>query len=78
MEALHSVDGATAVDLDRCIGCGLCVSTCPSEAVRLRAKASETVPPKDLKSLYGRITVERFGFLGTARRLGKALLGRPI
>jgi Pyruvate/2-oxoacid:ferredoxin oxidoreductase delta subunit len=78
IEALGSVDGATAVDLDRCIGCGLCVSTCPSDAVRLRAKASETVPPKDLGSLYGRITVERFGWLGTAKRLGMALLGRPI
>jgi Fe-S-cluster-containing hydrogenase component 2 len=78
MDALHSVDGATAVDLDRCIGCGLCVSTCPSEAVRLRAKESETVPPRDLRSLYGRMAVERFGLMGTARRLGRALLGRPI
>jgi Pyruvate/2-oxoacid:ferredoxin oxidoreductase delta subunit len=78
MEALHSTDGATAVDRDRCIGCGLCVPTCPSQAVRLRARQRETVPPKDLKSLYGRIMLERFGILGTAKRLGKALLGRPI
>jgi len=78
MEALGFADGATAVDLDRCIGCGLCVPTCPSEAVRLRARQRETVPPRDLKALYGRIAVERFGLLGTAMRLGKALLGRPI
>jgi Fe-S-cluster-containing hydrogenase component 2 len=78
MQALDFAEGATAVDLDRCIGCGLCVPTCPSEAVRLRARQSETVPPRDLKALYGRITVERFGVLGTAKRLGKALLGRPI
>jgi Na+-translocating ferredoxin:NAD+ oxidoreductase subunit B len=78
MEALHSGDGATAVDLDRCIGCGVCVPTCPTDAVRLRAKARETVPPKSLRSLYGRIMVERFGRLGAAVRIGKALLGRRI
>jgi electron transport complex protein RnfB len=78
MEALDAADGSTAVNLDRCIGCGLCVPTCPSEALRLQPRASETVPPRSLASLYGRIAVERFGLLGTAKRLGKALLGRPI
>jgi Pyruvate/2-oxoacid:ferredoxin oxidoreductase delta subunit len=78
MEALHAGDGATAVDLDRCIGCGLCVCTCPTEAVRLHAKPRETVPPKDFKALYGRIMTERFGLLGTAKRIGKALLGRQV
>jgi Fe-S-cluster-containing hydrogenase component 2 len=78
MEALHAGDGATAVDLGRCIGCGVCVPTCPTEAVKLRARAQETVPPKDLKALYGRIMVERFGLLATARKIGRALLGRQI
>jgi Fe-S-cluster-containing hydrogenase component 2 len=78
MEALHAGDGATVVDLDRCIGCGACVPTCPSEAVTLRVKPRETVPPRDLKALYGRIMTERFGLLGTAKRIGKALLGRQV
>jgi len=78
MEALHAGDGATVVDLDRCIGCGACIPTCPSEAVTLRAKAQETVPPRDLKALYGRIMTERFGLVGTAKRIGRALLGRQI
>jgi electron transport complex protein RnfB len=78
MEALHSGDGATAVDLDRCIGCGLCVSTCPTEAVKLRAKARPSVPPRDVKALYSRIMAERFGLLGAARRIGSVLLGRRI
>jgi H+/Na+-translocating ferredoxin:NAD+ oxidoreductase subunit B len=78
MEALHTGDGATVVDLDRCIGCGACIPTCPSEAVKLRPKATETVPPRDLKALYGRIMTERFGWLGTAKRIGKVLLGRQV
>jgi electron transport complex protein RnfB len=78
MDALRSVDGATAVDLDRCIGCGLCVSTCPTEALRLRAKARETVPPRGLKALYGRIALERYGVPGTLKRIGRAVLGRWI
>jgi ferredoxin len=78
MGALAAADGATGVDLDRCIGCGVCVPTCPTGAVTLRAKAREAVPPKDLRALYGRIMTERFGLLGTARRLGRVLLGRQI
>ena len=78
MEALHAGDGATVVDLDRCIGCGACVPTCPSEAVTLRANARETVPPRDIKALYGRIMKERFGLLGTTKRIGKVLLGRQV
>jgi Fe-S-cluster-containing hydrogenase component 2 len=78
MEALAAGDGATAVDLDRCIGCGVCVPACPKGGVKLRAKAQETVPPKDLRALYGKIMTERFGLVGAAKRIGKALLGRQI
>jgi Pyruvate/2-oxoacid:ferredoxin oxidoreductase delta subunit len=78
MEALRSGDGATAVDLDRCIGCGACVSTCATDAVRLRPKARAAAPPRSLPALYGRIMIERFGLLGTAKRIGRALVGRQI
>jgi Pyruvate/2-oxoacid:ferredoxin oxidoreductase delta subunit len=78
MGALAAADGATKVDLDRCIGCGVCAPTCPTGAVTLRAKAREAVPPKDLRALYGRIMTERFGLLGTAKRIGRALLGRQV
>jgi len=78
MDALDSSDGATRVDGDRCIGCGLCVTTCPSDAAWLVAKEVEAVPPRDQKSLYRKILVDRFGIRGTARMVGKALLGRRI
>jgi electron transport complex protein RnfB len=75
MDALASADGPTRVDHDRCIGCGLCVVTCPSEALQLEGKEDTRTPPRDQMSLYRRIMVERFGIVGTARMVGKALLG---
>jgi ferredoxin len=66
------------VDLDRCIGCGVCVPVCPSDALRLAPKEHPAAPPKDVRALYGRIMTERFGLLGTAKRIGKALLGRQV
>ena len=34
-------DDVAVVDLDRCIGCGLCVTTCETEALSLHLKAEE-------------------------------------
>ncbi|BBO66217.1 hypothetical protein DSCA_01470 [Desulfosarcina alkanivorans] len=38
------------VDPDRCIGCGLCVVTCPTEALRLIPKAGADcrIPPTSM------------------------------
>jgi MinD superfamily P-loop ATPase len=78
MDALKAFEGATAVDRDRCIGCGACVPTCPENALRLVARGPETVPPKDTWELYKRITTERFGVVGTAVKVGKAILGKRV
>jgi len=78
MDALRTGDGPTRVDLDRCIGCGLCVSTCSTGALGLRPRLYPTTPPRGLAGLYRRITVDRFGVLGTARILGRVLLGRQV
>jgi Fe-S-cluster-containing hydrogenase component 2 len=79
MEALDSGDdGVTVVDLERCIGCGLCVTTCSTGAIRLVAKPKPTVPPRDRNALYLKILRERFGLLGSAGMIGKALVGRRV
>ena len=78
MDALGTVDGETAVDHGRCIGCGACVGVCPSEALRLVEKERPAAPPESHAALYKKIFVERFGVLGTARMIGSALLGRRV
>lgn len=42
-------DGKAALNLDRCIGCGLCVTTCPTDSLRLlrKPKAEQPYVPKD-------------------------------
>jgi heterodisulfide reductase subunit A-like polyferredoxin len=37
-EAREMVDGQLKVNDDLCYGCGLCISTCPSEAISLVRK----------------------------------------
>jgi Na+-translocating ferredoxin:NAD+ oxidoreductase subunit B len=75
MEAIAFDDGPAAVKRERCIGCGLCVTSCPTGAIRLHTKAHAQVPPKDTGRLYARLMRERFGALGVAAAVGRRLLG---
>jgi Fe-S-cluster-containing hydrogenase component 2 len=38
MDAIQMEEDHARVMSDRCIGCGLCVSTCPGEALSLKRK----------------------------------------
>ena len=40
------------IDIKKCIGCGNCVVTCPSEALKMVKVENETVPPEDSTDLY--------------------------
>ena len=41
MDALQLVEEAISLDLDRCIGCGLCVSTCPTDSLTLKRRPAD-------------------------------------
>ena len=47
-------EGLRSVNQDRCIGCGLCVSKCPAEAIHLKArsKTDRYEPPKTEMDFY--------------------------
>ena len=55
LDARSIVDGVATVNLERCIGCGNCVTSCQYQACRLRKREKESVPPEDSKALYVRI-----------------------
>ncbi|MDA3896138.1 MAG: 4Fe-4S binding protein [Desulfobacteraceae bacterium] len=56
VHAIEEKDEVYAVIEDKCIGCGLCVSTCPSDAISLIRKNAEDIvlPPVDENDWYKR------------------------
>ena len=57
MQALAKDGDHVALNTDRCIGCGLCVSTCPSGALTLVRKSDSelTLPPDNKDALLRKI-----------------------
>ena len=78
MEALISVNNHTEALRSHCIGCGVCLNGCATEAISLMKKEEETVPPKDSKAMYKKMIMERFGLIGALKFMGKAALGNKI
>ena len=48
MEAIVEEDGSYKVLSDRCIGCGVCTITCPTESITMRARPERMEPVADL------------------------------
>jgi Fe-S-cluster-containing hydrogenase component 2 len=45
VRAIEEDEGVFRVDSRRCIGCGLCLSACPPEAIRMVPKQPEDLAP---------------------------------
>ena len=74
MEALWLGDGHAVHDPDRCIGCGLCITTCPTGALSLVRKPESAQPgvPKNVTEHYLRLGQAR-GKLGLTDLVGMQL-----
>jgi Fe-S-cluster-containing hydrogenase component 2 len=59
MEAIIVEDYAE-VNKDRCIGCGVCVPTCPSDAIQLYNKDNITEPPDDMEQFYSKLIAKKY------------------
>lgn len=61
MEAIRIVDDKAVINLERCIGCGLCVTTCTAGALQLQKKPEDQLyqPPQSGAETYMRIALER-------------------
>jgi electron transport complex protein RnfB len=61
VNAIEAGEDAYRVIKEKCIGCGLCISTCPSEAIHLTRKPPEELvpPPSDEMAWYEERARER-------------------
>ena len=91
MEAIVEEDGTYTVLGERCIGCGVCILTCPTESISMvrRPEAERDVPPADLIHWSVNRVASRSGPLkrimlrtwlcpGTTRRPQPRRSGQPI
>jgi ferredoxin len=78
MDAVSVEEKLSGVDENLCIGCGLCASSCTKEAIRLRPRDGQVVPPPDQQAMYQRIMLERFGPFRTIAKGARIMLGMKL
>lgn len=78
MDALSMENEGATVDLDRCIGCGVCVTACSAGAIELQVKEDAYVPPENHDALYKKILMEKVGMFGMLKMMPKMVLKRKI
>ena len=69
-------DKIAVIDLDRCLGCGVCVAVCANKAHALQPKDKKHVPPRTHDAMYQKIMMERFGIGGALKAVSKVLVGK--
>jgi formate hydrogenlyase subunit 6/NADH:ubiquinone oxidoreductase subunit I len=59
MEAIKQGEDAYEIETLRCIGCGVCVPTCPEEAISLIEKSNVKPVPENMFDTSMKIAAER-------------------
>jgi Fe-S-cluster-containing hydrogenase component 2 len=59
VNAIKEGDEHFEIITEKCIGCGLCVNTCPEQAISLAEKPKMEPPPKDFRVTLKKIETER-------------------
>ena len=78
MDAIQIENKKAIIDLYRCIGCGLCVTTCNQEALSLLEKTKKTIPPRNAAMLYLGILSDKVSKRKMMGNMLKLLTGRQL
>jgi ferredoxin len=78
MDAIITDVGNYRADMERCIGCGLCVTKCKPKAAKLIKKEKLTVPPLNTELLYLSILAEKAGRQKMMVNMLRLLMGKPL
>ena len=62
------------VDLDRGLGCGICIAGCPTRSITLVKKSAEVRPPRTWEDLHEIIMAGKKGRLGKLKLTGKLIV----
>ena len=72
VEALQEVDGKLVINQEECLGCGLCIPSCPKGALSLRIREAPPKIYRDNDALFRKIYAESaLGLIGRKLGLGK-------
>ncbi|MFW5989713.1 MAG: 4Fe-4S binding protein [Desulfosudaceae bacterium] len=66
------------LEVAKCVGCGLCVTTCKPGAIQLAQKEVATVPPVTTEDLYETIMKNKKSKVGKYVTAARAALGLKV